>query len=76
MAEGLDWGELIARVNDEVLYNNQSVRGFLLLTLKRTEARADMVAVSTITAKPFQTKVVKSFRVTPDGAGVSKLSEA
>jgi alkaline phosphatase D len=76
VAEGLDWGEIIARVNDEVVYNNQSVRGFLLLTLKRAEARADMIAVSTITAKPFQTRVVKSYRVTPDGSGVSKLSEA
>jgi alkaline phosphatase D len=74
VAEGLDWGELIARVSSEVRYNNQTSRGFLLLTLKATEARADMVEVSTITARPFQTRVVKSFRVTPAGVGVSKLS--
>ncbi|WP_293479499.1 alkaline phosphatase D family protein [Phenylobacterium sp.] len=76
VAEGLDWGELIARASPEVRYNNQSDRGFILLTLTRREARADMIAVSTITAKPFRSRVVKRFRVTPQGAGVSKLSEA
>jgi len=75
VAEGLDWGELIARVSPEVRYNHQTLRGFVRLTLKRTEARADMVAVSTITAKPFETKVLKSFRVTPEGTGVSKVAE-
>lgn len=76
VAEGLDWGELIARVNPEVRYNNQSVKGFLLLTLTRDEARAEMVGVSTIVARPFETKVVKRFVVKPEGAGVSALREA
>ena len=69
-------GDLIAKANKEVVFNDQISRGYVLLTLTRTEARADMVAVSTIVAKDFTTKVVKSFKATPDGTGVSALSEA
>jgi alkaline phosphatase D len=76
ISPGLNAGELIAKANKEVVFNDQVSKGYLLLTLTRTEARADMVAVSTITAKPFTTKVVKSFKAGPDGKGVSALSEA
>lgn len=73
---GLNAGDLIAKANPEVIFNDQVSKGFVLLTLTRTEARGDMVAVSTITSPEFTTRVVKSFRATPDGAGVSALSEA
>ena len=59
----------------EVLFNDQMSQGFVLLTLNRNEAKADMMAVSTITSKNFTTRVVKSFRAVPDGKGVSGLSE-
>jgi alkaline phosphatase D len=75
-APGLDTGDLIARVNPEVVYNNQVAKGFVLLTLTRTDAKAEMVAVSTTTSREFKAAPVKTFRVTPEGAGVSKLSEA
>jgi alkaline phosphatase D len=72
---GLNAGEPIAKANKEVIFNDQVSKGFVLLTLTRGEARADMVAVSTIVAKDFTTRVVKTFRVKPDSKGVSALSE-
>jgi alkaline phosphatase D len=74
LAPGLDWGEVIARANPEVRYNNQTAKGFVLLTLTREAARGDMVAVSTITERAFTTSVVKSFTARPDGKGISALS--
>lgn len=76
LAPGINAGELIAKANKEVVFNDQMSKGYLLLTLTRTEARADMVAVSTITSRAFETKVVKSFRAAPNGTGISSLSEA
>lgn len=76
LSPGINAGDLIAKANRDVVFNDQMSKGYLLLTLTRTEARADMVAVSTITAKTFETKVVKSFKAAPDGKGVSALREA
>lgn len=76
LTPGVNAGDLIAKANPEVIFNDQMSKGYVLLTLTRTEARADMVAVSTITSKTFTTKVVKSFKAAPDGKGVSALSEA
>ena len=76
LTPGVNAGDLIAKANREVVFNDQMSKGYLLLTLTRTEARADMVAVSTITAKDFTTKAVKSFKAVPDGTGVSGLREA
>ena len=71
ISPGVNFGELVARANKEVLFNDQMSQGYVLLTLTREEARGDMVAVSTIVSKVFTTRTVKSFRVTPDGSGVS-----
>ncbi|MEW5683597.1 MAG: alkaline phosphatase D family protein [Pseudomonadota bacterium] len=76
VAPGINAGDLIARANPEVLFNDQVSKGFVLLTLTREAAKAEMVAVSTITEKTFTTKAVKTYRATPDGMGVSGLSEA
>jgi alkaline phosphatase D len=76
LSPGINAGDLIAKANKDVVFNDQMSKGYLLLTLTRTEARADMVAVSTITSRTFETKVVKSFKTAPEGKGVSALSEA
>ncbi|PZQ63776.1 MAG: alkaline phosphatase [Phenylobacterium zucineum] len=76
VAPGVNAGDLIARVNPEVLFNDQVSKGFVLLTLTREAAKAEMIAVSTIIEKAFTTKAIRTFRATPDGAGVSGLSEA
>lgn len=75
IAPGIDTGLAVARVNREVIYNNQVDHGFVLLTLTRQAARADMVAVSTITSRAFTTRKVKSFRAMPQGQGVSALTD-
>jgi len=76
LAPGVDYGEVIARANPEVLYNNQVAKGFVLLTLTREQATAEMVAVSTIVEKDFTAKALKRWVVTPDGTGPSAPKEA
>ncbi len=71
---GVDTGAAYAPVNREVIFSDQTAKGFLLLTLGRGEARGEMIAASTITSKDFTAKVVKSFQMRPDGAGVSWLT--
>lgn len=76
LAPGVDYGQVIARANPEVIYNNQVAKGFVLLTLTREQALAEMVAVSTIVEKDFTAAAVKRWVVTPDGTGVSAPREA
>ncbi len=71
---GVDTGAVYARKNDEVVFSDQTAKGFLLLTLTRKAARADMIAVSTIHARAFTTRPVKSFQVLPEGTGVGALT--
>jgi alkaline phosphatase D len=66
-------GEIIARVNPEVIFNDQVAKGFLKLTLTRTAVRAEMMAVSTIDKPEFETRAVAVFEARPEGSGVSKL---
>jgi alkaline phosphatase D len=68
---GLDVGEAFAAQNEEVVFSDQANKGFTLLRLTRQEAVGDLVAVSTTQAKPYDTRVVKRFRVTPEGPGLS-----
>ena len=75
IAPGVNYGDLVSRANREVKFNDQMSKGFVLLTLTRSEARADMVAVSTITSRTFTTRTVKTFRTRPDGRGLTALSE-
>ena len=77
LAPGINAGDLIAKANAEVLFNDQMSKGFVLLTLNRPRRKADMVAVSTIVLEDFTTKVVKSFRaVRTARAGSRRSSEA
>ena len=69
-------GEVFASANREVVFSDQAAKGFVLLSLSREEAKAEFVAVSTIIAKPFETRVIKTFVVKPEAMGVSGLSEA
>ena len=73
LTPGVNAGDLIAKANPEVIFNDQVSKGFVLLTLTRDQAKAEMVAVSTIVARDFTTKVVKTFVAAPEGTGVSGL---
>jgi alkaline phosphatase D len=74
---GFDLGKLVAAGNEEVVLNDQRSKGFLKLTLTREAATAELIAVSTHLAKPFTTRTVATYRVTPgtDG-GVSAPTAA
>jgi alkaline phosphatase D len=60
---GFPLGEALAERNAEVLHCDQQAKGFILLTLTRDRAEAELHAVSTIVAKPFETRVTKRFTV-------------
>jgi alkaline phosphatase D len=68
-------GEAFAKHNREVLFNNQTSNGFLLLTLTHTQATAELMAVSTIKEKAFTTRPLSTWRVTPGPGGVSAPKE-
>ena len=68
-------GEIFASANKEVVYNHQSAKGFVLLTLTPTQARADLVVVSNITAPTYETSVLKTYRVMPEIGGLSAPAE-
>jgi alkaline phosphatase D len=72
----IPYGDLIARHNREVLYNDQKAKGFILLTLTKAEAKAEMVAVSTIADKAYTVRTLGTFRVKPGPDGVSAISGA
>jgi len=66
-------GDIFAKYNREVVFNNQTAKGFVLLTLTHTQATAQMMAVSTIREKAYKTKAIATYRVTPGASGVSAL---
>jgi alkaline phosphatase D len=68
-------GKMLEDANKEVAYCNQKAKGYILLTLTREAARADLVAVSTILAKPYEAKTIAAFEVAPGAsrAPVRKL---
>ena len=66
-------GEAFAEANPEVLFNDSSAKGFVLLTLTRDQARADLVAVSTIMEEAFTAGPVASFTVAAEASGVGAV---
>lgn len=64
-------GDALARTNDEVVFCDQRSKGYVLLTLTRDEARADLVAVSTIMAKPYEVRTAGTYRVSRTADGLS-----
>jgi alkaline phosphatase D len=56
--------------NPEVLFCDQSSKGYILLTLTPTEARADLIGMSTIVAKPYEAKTVTRWTVAKTAAGL------
>ncbi|CAN7551878.1 alkaline phosphatase D family protein [Phenylobacterium sp. LjRoot225] len=72
---GAALGQLFADRNREVLFSDQSAKGFVLLTLTREAVVGELVAVSTISEKTFETRVLKRYRATPGAEGVSGLTE-
>lgn len=60
--------------NPEVLFTDQAAKGFMVLTLTKDSARGDLMAVSTVLRKEFETKTLASWTVAPQqGGGVGPL---
>ena len=65
-------GEALVARNPEVRYADSAAKGFVKLTLTRTVARAEMIAVSTILARDYSASPLRTFEVKPlAGGGVS-----
>jgi alkaline phosphatase D len=73
---GVPLGDAFAKHNREVLFNDQHANGFVRLTLTKTQALGELIAVSTVRDKTFTTKVLAAYRTSPGPAGVSGLREA
>ena len=68
---GFPLGAALMQANAEVVFCDQSSKGFVLLNLDQDRAEAALMKVSTIHAKPFEVSVVKRFSVSREG----RLSE-
>jgi alkaline phosphatase D len=59
-----------------VKFTDHGAKGFILLTLTRQEALAELMAVSTIESKPYDLTCLKRYRTTPRAeGGVTELAE-
>jgi len=73
---GLPLGPALTAANPgEVRFCDQASKGFVLLTLDRDHATAELRAVSTLFAKPYDLTTVKRYRVARTGAGLGPLEE-
>lgn len=71
----VDIADAFEKTNRDVKWMDPNHRGFLVLTLRKTEAVAEFFAVSTIEAKDYTVERVAAFRVTPErGAGVGPIA--
>jgi alkaline phosphatase D len=69
-------GRHLAEANSEVLFCDQDRRGFILLTLTRNEAVADLRAVSTTLTKPYLVDSIARYRCRPSVAGLEDVGAA
>lgn len=71
----LPLGAALMQANDEVVFCDQSAKGYILLTLTPTEAKAELRTVSTLFAKPYEAGVLKTFTVARAADGLGPLVE-
>lgn len=64
---GFPLGAALMQANDEVVFCDQSAKGFIMLTLTEDKAEAALMQVSTIFAKPFEVGTRKRFEVSRTG---------
>ncbi|WP_298161005.1 alkaline phosphatase D family protein [Brevundimonas sp.] len=66
----LPLGPLLSANNDEVVFCDQTAKGYILLTLTPERAEAKLQTVSTILAKPYVARTLSTWVVTRDTAGI------
>ncbi|HEV7228421.1 alkaline phosphatase D family protein [Brevundimonas sp.] len=64
-------GPLLDQANPEVVHCDQKAKGFLTLTVTRDAATAELIAVSTLFAKPFETRSLGRWRVEKTAEGIT-----
>ncbi|WP_426016578.1 alkaline phosphatase D family protein [Brevundimonas sp. DWR2-3-1b1] len=62
---GLPLGVALSAANPEVKFCDQTSKGYVLLNVARDQVVGELWAVSTIAAKPYELKKVKTFAVSP-----------
>ncbi|WP_298745862.1 alkaline phosphatase D family protein [uncultured Brevundimonas sp.] len=73
---GLPLGAALMRANDEVVFCDQTAKGYVLLTLTPDQAKAELHTVSTILAKPYEAGVLRTFTVARTSDGLGPIVEA
>ncbi len=64
---GLPLGAALSAANPEVKFCDQTSKGYVMLNVTRDRVVGELWAVSTITARPYELKKVKTFAVSPTG---------
>jgi len=67
----LPLGPLLSANNDEVVFCDQTAKGYILLTLTPERAEAKLQSVSTILAKPYEARTLSTWVVTRDADGIT-----
>ena len=62
---------MLSGANDEVVFCDQTAKGYILLTLTRDRAEAKLQAVSTILAKPYVASTLSTWVVRKGPEGIT-----
>lgn len=74
--QGVPLGAALNAANEEVVFCDQTAKGYVLLTLTPDRVVAELRAVSTIFAKPYDATVLKTFVVARGPDGLTAPTEA
>jgi alkaline phosphatase D len=74
--KGVDLGAALMAKNPVIKWTDQVSRGFLVLTLTKTEARADFMKVSTITERAYKLETEARFKVAAQREGTGAIEKA
>jgi alkaline phosphatase D len=71
---GIDIDKAFTDANPDLKWTDQKHRGYLVLTLKKTEAVAEFFTVSSVLSKDYQTMLAARLKVKPErGPGVGPI---
>ena len=72
----LPLGPLLSANNDEVVFCDQTAKGYVLLTLTPERVEAKLQTVSTILARPYVARTLSTWVVTRDADGITGPTRA
>jgi alkaline phosphatase D len=75
LVAGLPLGLALQAANPEVKFCDQSAKGYILLTLDRDQVVGELRVVSTILAKPYETRTLKRYRLARTETGLGPLED-